>query len=243
VNSCRSFFPGRTASMGPKINALKEVPSLLWVQDGTKQNPTHTIYWEKSSWLMQTPGKKKVPLGKLPNREQILQAIQMNPPLDNGQTAVLLQLPLSAAIHQALMAKMADYKDAVEIVGAHEGAIYMLAGREVKGRIEYAWRIPEVIEDKTKGFAMPVCTPWQAMNNTEEGLTASARLYGQLLLQLVKVRGWFQLQPPPPAQEQRVFPYQLVLKNRATGEYKTTGPLRDGETYGLVLRAKGDMSK
>ena len=105
----------------------------------------------------------------------------------------------------------------------------MLAGRLNAGRREYAWAIPNLTEDDTAGaaFALPVRTDW-----VEDPPSLQEHA-----LRLRRLHSWLRLQPPA---DPGLFPYRLALRNAATDDVRTEGPLRDGEGYGLLLRASDE---
>jgi hypothetical protein len=119
-------------------------------------------------------------------------------------------------------------------VSAKKDAHYVLAGRKSGREIQYAWLLPNTINEKKQGFALPVRTGWITAESIEGGLPKTASQLGDHLLRLVKIRAWLQLPAPPDKGE---FPYRLFLKNANTGELKTKGPLLEGDIYGLVMRA------
>ncbi len=98
---------------------------------------------------------------------------------------------------------------------------------------------PLILKSTTKreeeeGLAMPFRTKWIAVGNDELAKLRAVNDLRKNLLRLVKIRAWMQLSSPT---DRGDFPYRLALKNSKTGEVKTRGPLMEGESYGVLLRA------
>jgi Caspase domain len=217
-----------------KLRKLKIKGIIDWVEDPTEQEPTHVLEWYKSYWRIHTPGGKIMNLGKHPEPDRILKTILSSPSKRNETPGLFVQLPVSLRLNKAVRAEIDDYKDSVKIQSSRKNAHYILAGRYINGSIQYTWLLPGVTGGDKKSFVLPKRTEWLNTENIKVQLRKIAIKFSNLLLRLVRIRAWFQLPSPPDKGE---FPYLLALKNADTGTLKTTGPLKDGEIYGLVLKA------
>lgn len=221
-------------SMAGEVRKLKGVDWLDRTGNPTEKSPTHTLFWNKFGWCLQTNKKKTLKLGKQLNSAEILKKILSSQWERDGKPCLFFQLPCGVRLNKAIRAEITDYKDSIKVVSAKKDAHYMLVGRMSGREIQYEWIIPDTINEKKEGFALPVRTGWITAENSEAGLQKTASQLGDHLLRLVKIRAWLQLTAPPDKGE---FPYRLFLKNANTGELKTKGPLLLGDIYGLVMRA------
>lgn len=156
---------------------------------------------------------------------------------NNPQTKprVFLQLPLSKELTQTLNLELHDNRQSVESSLSAADSHYHLIGRYSKGKIHYAWVLPNTTsKEKGKGV-LPARTRWFAPGLKETPFRQCAEKLSDDILRLVKVRAWMQLSSPFPGDS---FPYRLALKHAATRETTTTGPLVEGEIYGLTLTAE-----
>ncbi|MDQ1352348.1 MAG: hypothetical protein QG657_2654, partial [Acidobacteriota bacterium] len=236
-----------------KISELRNSGHIEWVEDPTEINPTHIISWHQSYWQLETLNEsaiQPVKLGRNPGNALILNEIIKNSAGKNRTPRVFLQLPLSVEMARALGLEMNDYNRSVEMSSSLEGSHYILVGRLLPSQntmaqqfnqdsgvsLQYAWVLPNMTQEPGQDFSLPVRTGWISFEKKESFQEMAGKLTDNIL-QLVRIRGWQQLVSPP---GNDWFPYQLGLKNAETGEIKTTGPLKKGETYGLVLTADGN---
>ena len=126
---------------------------------------------------------------------------------------------------------------ALAVVSTAAEADYVLRRRKGSQSVEYAWMM-------TAGGGrsqLPAATRWVQGRDLEiaaDELTA-------LAWQLGKIRAWLRLVPPTSGDE---FPYDVVLRNEQTGEYKglpgapdqveRVDRIREGERYQVVLRRR-----
>jgi len=207
---------------------------------------THIISWHQSYWRLQiltNDNVKTVKLGRNPGKDTILKEILKNPAGKDIKSRVFLQLPLSVELAGTIRAEMGDYNHSIEISSSGEGIHYILVGRlspylrakskELRANLQYAWVLPNMTQEQGQNLSLPIRTGWISIEESETGFQPIAEKLTDKILQLSRIRGWLQLSSPPGNGR---FPYSLALKNAGTGEIKTTGPLIQGETYGLVLR-------
>ncbi len=246
----RVWFPTAPFSAAELMQLAKSIttPELLqqveWLNDPTSKSPDYTMYWNSSSWQLLTPKGKIISLGKKPKTDDVLQQIKTITPQPQGKPLFYLQLPLPVSLSNQIKECVRAYQDTVNILDSSKGTIYFLTGRWHQEKLEYAWRVPDVFKDEEKGFGLPLRTQWLDasspgdMDDIKNTIVFPLR---DLLLKLVKIRAWLQLQTPPPAQNRRVFPYELGLRRVGTQEFKTSGPLLCNDIYGFVLRATDDI--
>jgi hypothetical protein len=95
---------------------------------------------------------------------------------------------------------------------------------------------PNASREMARSSTLPLRGDWVAAGSgtamARDSMTAGALV--DQALRLAKVRSWLEMEGPPSDDR---FPYRLALRNAATGELKTEGPVYDGEWYGLVLQA------
>ena len=214
--------------------ALTNSNHIEWVEDPTEMDPTHIMSWYQSSWRIETRDGKITILGKRPEANAIIKKILVNLPEGNKKPRFFLQLPLSSRIQKIIALEIKHYNDSIEILTSGRGAQYILGGRISGEGIKYAWVLPNITREEGKDSAMPIRTKWIAPGKDELDKLRAVNNLRKNLLRLVKIRAWMQLASPS---DKGDFPYRLALKNAENGEIKTRGPLMEGETYGLVLRA------
>jgi|GEM_PF-389278 len=180
------------------------------------------------------PQKRAVNLGRNPRKNVILKEILKGPSIENIKPRVFLQLPLSVELERTVRTDMEDYNHSIRISSSEQGIHYILVGRFTGKGIEYAWILPNMTQEEKQDFSLPIRTGWIPVGESKTGFQSIAETLTNKILQLVRIRAWFQLSSPP---DNGRFPYQLALKNAKTGEITTTGPLTGGETYGLMLKA------
>ena len=198
---------------------------------------THVISWHQSYWILQilkNDNVKIVKLGRNPRKDTILKEILKNHSSQNIKPRVFLQLPLSVELERTVRMDMEDYHHSIRISSSEEGIHYILVGRLSGKGIEYAWVLPNMTQEEKQDFSLPIRTGWIPVGESKTGFQSTAEALTNRILQLARIRAWFQLSSPP---DNGRFPYRLGLKNAKTGEITTTGPLTQGETYGLMLKA------
>ena len=219
--------------MAGEMKKLCDANRIVWIDDPTEINPTFTMYWSTPGWILKIPNHDQVNLGNSPNANEVLKQIRLNLPDKKTKPGFFLQLPLSSEFNDFVYNEMAEYNDAVEFFYADQDVHYVLGGRFSRGKIQYAWVLPNTINDKEQALPLPVRTDWIPVEKT----TSKEAIINlkEKIVQLAYVRAWLQLSTPPGNRE---FPYHLALKNTQTLAATTTGPLIEGEKYDPVLIAE-----
>lgn len=234
----RVWIPGSNLSrerlfrISREIAALKNSNRILWVGDPTERGPTHIMSWYQSSWRIVTRDGKVIELGKQPRAGAILEKIMRSWAVGSKKPRFFLHLPLSSELEKIIVSEIKHYNDSIEILTSGQDGHYILVGRLNGESIEYAWVLPNMTMKEGENFAMPLRTKWTAVGKDELAKLKAVNDLRKNLLRLVKIRAWMQLSSPS---DKGDFPYRLALKNSATGEIKTRGPLMEGENYGLSM--------
>lgn len=201
------------------LRAMREVLGAGWVGDPTSESPTHVVSWSGSQWELRGPAGV-TPLGAELSISEVHRRLHKPP---GSPPRLFVQLPP----HQELVAELEQGRgEAFSLAKQPADAQYLLAGRIGAGeRAEYAWITPNGTQADAGVAAMPIRSDWT---------TEAAELEGQAF-RLGRLRAWLQLQPPPEPSIR--FPYRLALRSAETDAPRTEGVLRQGDAYGLVLRA------
>lgn len=216
-----------------EMNRVRNFNRVEWIEDPTEKSPDYILFWNDSQWVLKTPKDETVNLGSTVTANDVIKHMRSTLPNDKKKAGFFLQLPLSSEWKASVQTEIADCNDSVELVSSSIGAHYLLVGRFTGNRIDYAWVLPNTVRDSEKEGALPVRTDWI----TAEKPIASKEVLNQFkenVFKLARIRAWLQLTSPS---DSGVFPYRLALKHAASGEITAAGPLREGETYGLILQA------
>lgn len=181
-----------------------------WIDDPTESSPTHLLRWRNDAWERIANGKvvaTRSPLGD---------------PLP-AHAALFVQLPAAGA----LLENVGDV-EGIELVDGPQAADYILAGRLIGDRIEYAWVRPLVTTSDRDRTSMPIRSQWVAADRPSTELALR-----DALLRLRRVHGWHELPSPPGSQSH----YQLAVKDVVDRRW-AAGPLIGGRDYQLVLRLR-----
>ena len=215
-----------------KIKETCNINGIVWITDPTEINPSFTITWNNSEWILNTPTQIQINLGKTPNLSELNRQLHLNH--SNKKQSLFLQLPLSSEFSSFIKNEMVEYNTLIKILSSPVESHYILGGRLNEKKIEYAWILPNMMKIKNQSFPLPVRTDWTLLDKT---VSYSDTLFKikERILQIAYIRAWMQLSSPP---DTGMFPYRLALKNAETFELKTAGPLIEGEKYDLILFKK-----
>jgi len=221
--------------MAQEMATLRESDRIQWIDDPTKETPTHIMSWELSGWkLRRSTGEAIENLGKSPTAKMVLARLASEAP---GKAKLFIHFPPPIELVEELQLGLGTTNNSVAVTSSPEQANYQLGGRVQGKEIEYAWVLPGVIgEDAEKrSLPLPVRTDWINFIGNPHPFQFLARKLEDYALRIGKVKAWLQINPPP---DQGIFPYRLALKNTNTGNIRNTGAtVFDRESYGLVLQA------
>jgi hypothetical protein len=233
--------PAALAKTVAEMGKLQQDPSVGWLTDATAGRPTDVMSWNGSQWLLdKNPAVgPSLPLGPAPTAEAVKRLLQPN-------RKFLLLLPPSAELAAAIHLGDAN-SSTVQPIATSDGAQYWFNGRLNGDDIEYAWILPDSVEEGMRSLAgadvaqhpdgytaLPLRSDWVKLPAGQPELQAAGATMSDQALRLARIRAWFVLQAPP---GQGSFPYHLALKNVNTGQFRDAGDLKDGEEYKIYLRA------
>jgi hypothetical protein len=96
----------------------------------------------------------------------------------------------------------------------------------------WAWIRPGATARSQRFSGIPARTRWVAGGGAAD---VAADSLTELAARLARLAGWLTLAPPPDTGA-NAFPYNLALRDRATGALRDSGETHEGESYDLVLR-------
>jgi hypothetical protein len=183
-----------------------------WIHDPTARTPDHVLRRGGGRWeLIDAAGQAR----SFASDDDALRA------LAHLRGSVFVQLPATAAL-AAQLGGLA----VIDVVDRAEDADYVLAGRFVRHRVEYAWVRPNARRSDRRASGLPLRTTWI----TDAGDTAL--VLRDAALRLHKIEAWNLLESPPEAR----WPYRLQLRRVRDGQLVTDRVGAD-ETYTLELHA------
>ncbi|HEX2835298.1 MAG TPA: caspase family protein [Thermoanaerobaculia bacterium] len=200
--------------------ALKDA-EIRWVDDPTRQTPTHVLRWRLGSWELIGPGATSRRLPVNPSAEAVVAMLA-------PESGLYVWLPASTALVDAVgVGPDTDY-DNVRFLTEPQGADYVLAGRLGREGSEYAWIRPGMLKEDEASIPLPVRSDWEA----PEPLIDAGIVLQHSILRLHKIVAWQRLESPPGSQS----PYALSID----AEDGTIAPsqLTGFKSYRMVLRAR-----
>ncbi len=209
----------------------KQAPpqGVRWVDDPTRQAPTHVLRWDRQGWQLLARGGAAARLGPAPDAAAVLAQIRGQEP-----RALFVQLPVPAALAQAIAIGPGSRYSGIEAAERPEEADVVLTGRLVQGGLEYAWLRPGMAAADRPRTSLPVRTEWQPLSREQTG----GALMDALLL-LRKIQGWLRLESPPGM----ASAYELVIRQGVSGARPVDRRILVGKRfYNLALRLKAGVS-
>ncbi len=223
------------SQIAQEMATLRESDRIQWIDDPTKETPTHVMSWETSGWKLKRSTEEAVEnLGKSPTAKMILARLDSEAP---GKAKLFIHFPPPIELVKELQLGAGTVNSSIEVTSSPERAHYQLGGRVEGKEIEYAWVLPGVTgEDAEKrSLPLPVRTDWINVTGNSRPFQFLARKLEDYALRIGRVKAWLQINPPP---DQGIFPYRLALKNTDTGHIRTTETtVFDKDSYGLILQA------
>lgn len=213
---------------------LKGTPGITWVDDPSQTAPSHVLTADATGWKLVGPDGKAAALGPRPTVAAVTASLGATGAALRADVPVTLFVSLPPAAELgAVLTPWGKAKDnAVMLVDRPEQAHYHLVGREVDGRLEYAWWLPGRTDAETRDrVPLPVRTDWVPLAVDAK---APAQQLQAFAGRIGKLKAWLQIEVPG---GEEGFPYRLALRRADDGGIKTTGKVMKGESYGLVLQA------
>ncbi|HEV7919227.1 MAG TPA: caspase family protein [Thermoanaerobaculia bacterium] len=190
------------AALASRLFAAANQRGIRWIDDPSESTPTHQLRLGAGGWELISPDGDAQRFGA----EEAVEHVPAG-------SSLFVQLPAPAAIDIASTASA-------------EEADYILVGRYVKQRLEYAWVRPGVRKRDQRGSGLPVRSDW--IRNGRE----TAAILRDTLLRLRRIHAWQHLQSPPESRS----PYRLALRGARSGELVQDGVVIGGQSYRPVLR-------
>ncbi|HEX2833111.1 MAG TPA: caspase family protein [Thermoanaerobaculia bacterium] len=183
------------ARFGKRLATETRQRKIRWISDPLRTTPTHVIRFSANRWELLTGSGAGTPdLTRIPAGAKLF--VQLPAPFDAiGNLAGIERVPAAA------------------------DADYILAGRLMKDRIEYAWLRPQATATDRSG--LPQRSEWIHRN-------AAVHLR-ESLARLRRIHAWHHLDSPPGAA------YRLALQRDAGNRIVDNGRLIGKESYRLVL--------
>lgn len=193
---------------------------ILWIADPTETAATHLLRWRGGRWELLERGARAASRAGA-DAMQLMRAI---PP----SSSLFVQLPAPAALADAVGLGARGEDDGVALTPDPRAADYILAGRYIDGRVEYAWLRRALFPEERGRVALPSRSRWSALKAAETPLVLA-----DAVMRLRRVFGWQHLESPP----EGAPPYDLAVR-ADDGSLVTSEVLVGQNHYGLVLRAR-----
>lgn len=205
-----------------------------WIEDPVAQRPSHVLRWHGEWRLLSLAEERTQALGTSTTPDEVASLL-------SPDARLFVHLPAPAALARQMELGPGTRHGAVEPVD-DPAAAYHLVGRLRDHAVEYAWVRPGVGRDEDRRTGRPSYSAWQVW--AEEPLrkapaerlqAVSARLEHHVL-QLAKIRDWYELTSPPG----HAFAYRLRLRDEKTGHLVDRDALVAGRKYSIVLQLSPD---
>jgi hypothetical protein len=242
------------------MEKVRQASNVKWIDDPSQATPDYLMAWNGNQWTLMKAGEPAVNLGESPAASAVLSHLPTK-----GKVGFFLEMPPSSELFPALKLGPGTSNSAVEVAASPDHAQYLLvgraAGRSIGSDIEYSWLEKSIGDDDSKvkldsdeqgtvcssDSPYPPRTNWLAVGQTADSLKKTSETLTEYADRLARVRSWMEL-PAPPSGASDAFPYRLALKKgnasvnaSAGGEAIQDGTVVEGDTYGLVLRAEGQI--
>ncbi|HEX8253462.1 MAG TPA: CHAT domain-containing protein, partial [Thermoanaerobaculia bacterium] len=189
-----------------------------WLRDPTADREMKRILrWNGETWESFDASREQTSLRNVHDAREAFESA-------SAGLAIFVQLPASPELSQRI-----GTPSSIERVADPRDADYILTGRLVEGRLEYAWVRPAVDRRDERQSPLPLRTDW---HDAKSGAAVAAALEEDLR-RLQRVLLW-QTVPTPPNAE---FAYRLAIRRARDNALLTDATMVEGERYGFVLRA------
>ncbi len=220
------------ASLARQLEQRARRAGIGWVVDPVAETPSHVLSWRRGSWCLLGAGDGCADLGAAPDAETVIDRLAVA----GSRVRLFVHLPAAPGLARDLAIGPGTGRDAVEATADPRRADYDLVGRLHRGRIEYAWVRPLAAQAGAARSPLPLRSDWLPVADPVPPSAGTGRPTAAVelkiaVLRLAKLRAWLALESPAGD-----FPYRLALQAE-DGSHRTGGILKQGERYGLVLRA------
>jgi hypothetical protein len=193
---------------------------IRWIADPTETAATHLLRWRGGRWeLLERGGRAATYVGA--DAKQLIRTIP-------SEASLFVQLPAPPAFVDAVDLGVRGAGDGVTPTSDPRAADYILVGRYVDGRIEYAWLRRDLAPAERGRDALPSRSRWSAL-----GAAETPPVLADAVMRLRRVFGWQHLASPEGAP-----PFALAVRAADDGSLVTSDVLVGQRRYGLVLRAR-----
>jgi len=198
-----------------RFAALRNDPSVHWVDDPAKENPDAFIRWNGEAWVLDAGGK--APFGRTTGVTDLKM-------LPKGARVFVLMPPTTELAAAIQVGEGTRYSGIARVDAAK--ADYRLYGKLTPAGVQYAW----VKTDAALAAAssMPARTDWFAGPPEQAG-----GMLTEYAVRIGKVHGWLTLSGRP---GNSPFPYRLMLRKTGTKTDVRSGTLYGGDKYKLFLQ-------
>lgn len=216
-----------------------------WVDDPTISSPHYVVQLNRDGWQrLVAPGGVSEALGSKLVTSRVTTGVTRRAPL-------FINIPPSAGIRQAIRIGAGSSRLAIDMTSSPEQANYILVGRIIGQKVEYAWVRPGVTADAAKKRIdpLPVRSDWVAASawsadsaylaapfsatSAPDAVARIAAVLEEYAVTLCRIRAWLQIQGGPAD----AFPYSVALREAGSERIIRDGDVREGVKYDLVLVA------
>jgi hypothetical protein len=195
-----------------KLRDAATAHGISWITDPTESAATHFIRWRDGGWEVLADGATH----------------STTRPLDGigAGSSVFVQLPVPAKV-----ARLIAEVEGIEITETPEAADYILAGRLIADRVEYAFIRPQIAASEGTRAALPVRTAWAKAGSSFVLETA--------LMRLERIHAWHELTSPAGP----LSDYTLGIRRADDHVLIEDGVLVGERPHHLVLRPKPGVAE
>jgi Caspase domain len=231
------------AQITAELTKLRETSPMKWIVDPILDSPTYVLEWGGSSWLLKSGDAEPVILGSPLDAQEVILHLKLADP----NAGIFAYLPPTEELWQELHKNLGpdSTKGSVYFVPRSESQ-YLLVGRTLNGRWDYAWALPNTVEDSRTGntepaenadvlcsadSALPLRSDWFSLGTGL--LDATAQQIEERAVRIGRLSAILNLTTPFGGD----FAYKLRLRNRATHDLLDGGVTHEGESYEYELVA------
>ncbi len=225
-------------SIAQVLAPLQTSDRIEWVEDPTETLPTHILLWDGSVWKLMFPGGQSENMGQSLTAQEVLAKVSIE---EEDKAKLFVYFPPPTELVENLQWGSRTGQSTIELLSTPQEAHYLLVGRVQGNDLSYAWMLPYITQqDIERNSPLPVRTDWVRARDAIGSFQATASQLREFTQRIGRIRAWLQLESPL---DKGSFPYTLALKNSETGVIMTSGIVKEGEQFRLMLRASEDSLK